>query len=95
MRIIIDWEEREIYKEENFFELLGSMIEYDMIDNFESYLSNNYCIEDVFDFTAAEKAEIIAEYKKYQINKAEQIIKSHGNYAIIEINPENKVNIKN
>lgn len=95
MRIVIDWERREVYKEEEFSDLIDSMVEYGAIDSFESYLSDNYYFEDIFNLTDAEKVEIRAEYKKYQKDNVERAIYSYDEYTVIEINSENKVNIKN
>ena len=95
MRIIIDWERREIYKEEEFSELIDSMVECGAINDFESYLTNNYYMEDVFNFTEAERVGVRTEYEEYQRNEVERAINSYDEYAVIEINSENKVNIKN
>ena len=94
MRIVIDWERREIYTEEELSELIDSMVEYGEINSFDSYLSEDFYIDEVFNFTEAKKAEVKADYEKYQKNEVKRITESWGDYSVIEINSENKVSIK-
>lgn len=93
MKIIIDWERREVYKEEEFSDLIDSMVDYGEIVSFESYLSDDYYIDEVFNFTESKKAEVRAEYEKYQKHEVKRITESSSEYTVIEINSENKVNI--
>lgn len=67
MEIYIDWDNCEVLNKPKYDEVIGNQIKKlkNKSEIFEDYLSRDYSLENIFNFTDEDKNEVLEKYEKY------------------------------
>lgn len=67
MEIYIDWDNCEVLNKQKYDEVIGNQIKKlkNKSEIFEDYLSRDYSLENIFNFTDEGKNEVLEKYEKY------------------------------
>lgn len=65
--IYIDWDNCEVLNKQKYDEVIGNQIKKlkNKSEIFEDYLSRDYSLENIFNFTDEDKNEVLEKYEKY------------------------------
>lgn len=84
IKIYVNWEEQEIYRNEN--ELIEGYKEHECPeDDFRDFLDNNYTSDEIFSFSEYQRMEVEELYNIYLLNSAHDWVYRNNMEQDIEI----------
>lgn len=86
MRVYINWEEQKVYGPEQADELIHSKHEEMLADDaiFEDFLTKRYTVCQIWEMSDDERAEVLEEFNKLQLEEAEDWFDSEFSEYCVE-----------